>query len=151
MWQALPSDKRTIYTAGNIIPVGGAVENDPGGPSHDEKTPEPVFHQALPTMLFSELFKAFNASCVIDLTPADGSAAEAVYRKRVPHLGLVFSDAHKDLLWNELEKRLQIARLTEGDALYDALLHRTLTHTERPTKKPKPEEEDVGSMPPLRW
>lgn len=149
-WQATWPQKKEIFTAANLIPVGGRLEDEddaeaqstPKAKPRDKDTVEPVFFHALPGSFYSELLTAFPLMAVLDLTPGDGALALTAYKRGLVYVGLVFSETHKAMLMEHLERTIWQCMSDDADPLYEprlvaALVDDKTTATAEPKAKAK--------------
>eukprot|EP00438_Fugacium_kawagutii_P011016 Skav214772 [mRNA] locus=scaffold3923:18507:27693:- [translate_table: standard] len=118
-WRMPLSQKKLLFGPANRVPVGGKPEVE-GSDKHGRRRDvdeEPV----------SEIFEEFNVSHMLDLTCCDGKAAYAAICKRVPYIGIVFTQEHASLLMKRLEYKVFQAMQTAGSPLYEASLAAVLT------------------------
>jgi hypothetical protein len=141
LWQASWPVKKEIYTAANLIPVGGKAEDDDAAAPEpaaarakprDKDTIEPVFFHGLPESFYMELLAAVPLAGVLDLTPGDGSLALSAYKKGLVYVGLTFGTAHKTYLEQHLEKRIWKAMSDDADPLYEPRLVASLMEDSQP-------------------
>ena len=152
LWQRPWPVKKEIFTAANLIAVGGrADDEDEEAPvkakPRDKDTIEPVFFHALPHTFYSEILGAIPLVGVLDLCPGDGALALAAYKRGICYTGLCFSDAHKQQLHAHLERSIFQAMSDADDMIYEPRLVASLRDetTEqkaakakvKPTPKPK--------------
>ena len=127
MWQATWAVKKDIFTAANLIAVGGRIDGDDEASADDKvkakprekDTVEPVFFHALPESFYTELIATIPLCVVLDLTPGDGALAMSCYKKGIVYVGLPFSDAHKTALQAHLAKCIWQAMSTDPVHLAD--------------------------------
>ena len=80
---------------------------------------EPVFFHSLPLEFCETVVADHNLSHVLDLTPREGLLALACLKKKVPHVGICFTETHKALLEKRLNGLVQEEFLEEGGPLYE--------------------------------
>jgi len=144
--------KKEIFTAANMIAVGGRVDDEEDdltvkAKPRDKDTIEPVFCHALPQTFYSELLGAIPLVGVLDLCPGDGALALAAYKRGICYTGLCFSDAHKQQLQAHIERSIFQAMSDVNDLIYEPRLVASLRDEPQPsaakakaksTPKPKP-------------
>ena len=146
--------KKEIFTAANIIAVGGRVDDDEDdsavkAKSRDKDTIEPVLFHALPQTFYSELLGAIPLVGVLDLCPGDGALALAAYKRGICYTGLCFSDAHTHQLQAHIEWSIFQAMSDVNDLIYEPRLVASLRDdapaakakakaTPKPKSAPKP-------------
>jgi hypothetical protein len=153
LWHATWPHKKDIFTAQNLIAVGGKLDIDdedivpetPLKTKRDRDTIEPVFFHALPDSFHTELLGAFPLSGVLDLTPGDGALALSAYKKGLVYTGLVFSDAHKAHLAHHLEQSIWHAMSDDTDPLFEPRLVAALVHDT--DVKPRGDANHQGKRP----
>ena len=130
VWRLKPDEKK-LALGDAIRPVGGrAVEDacDDDNDSEDEGDPQqednlvPFAYHALPATLADSVVDSFKARGGVDLTPGDGTLAEAVLEaKDVLYLGFCHTESHCDLLRNRLSEQVMMAMQQEGNPLFNVL------------------------------
>ena len=119
-WSLKRSDKHSLHGSFRI-PVGGANP----GPSNDDKPKaddnEVVFLDSTAPELYDTLVDDMQLTAgVLHLTASDGELAFACARKKVPYVGICFTEAHREQIRRRLIAKLLDAKGTEGDQDYDA-------------------------------
>jgi len=130
MWSLLWPKKKDLFTAANLIPVGGRAGPDeehaedeiPKVKPRDKDTTEPVFFHALPGSFYDELLSAIPLAGVLDLCPGDGALALAAFKRGICYTGLCFSEPHKKLLSQHLERSIWQGMSDDTDLLYEPRL-----------------------------
>ena len=128
-WQLQWQEKKQVYGAKNLIPVGGRAVNDDIEEPMERRQPrtpetiEPVFFHSHPMALFEDICNAFELKAIIDLTPGDGNLAMWASRKNLVYTGLCMTEFHRKKLMQHLEKQIRAAMLNECDDLYEPRLH----------------------------
>ncbi len=131
VWQVNWACKKDIYSASNLIGVGGKLTCDAEDAIQEPEarlkprtaaTKEPVFYRTYPAVVYDDLFAAFEVSNVIDLTPGDGTLAMACLRRDSMYVGFTFTQAHAEQLRKHIEKSILKAMLDEQDELYEPRL-----------------------------
>jgi len=144
--------KKEIFTAANMIAVGGRVDDEEDdltvkAKPRDKDTIEPVFFHALPQTFYSELLGAIPLVGVLDFCPGDGALALAAYKRGICYTGLCFSDAHKQQLQAHVERSIFQAMSDVNDLIYEPRLVASLRDEPqqsaakakaKSTPKPKP-------------
>jgi hypothetical protein len=144
--------KKEIFTAANMIAVGGRVDDEEDDLAVKAKprakdTIEPVFFHALPQTFYSELLGAIPLAGVLDLCPGDGALALAAYKRGICYTGLCFSDTHKQQLQAHIERSIFQAMSDVNDLIYEPRLVASLRDEPqqsaakakaKSTPKPKP-------------
>jgi hypothetical protein len=107
MWSLHWPQKKGLFTAANLIPVGGRAGPDdelpeedslPKAKPRDKDTREPVLFHALPGSFYDEVLSAIPLAGFLDLCPSDGALALSSYKKGICYTGLCFSDFYKQFL-----------------------------------------------------
>ena len=152
LWHRPWPVKKDIFTASNLIAVGGRADDEDEETTvkakpRDKDTIEPVFFHALPHTFYSELLAAIPLVGVLDLCPGDGALALAAYKRGICYTGLCFSDAHKQQLRAHLEHSIFQAMSNADDMIYeprlvaslrdDTTVQQTAKAKAKPTPKPK--------------
>ncbi len=125
-WQVKWQHKKLIYSAANLVGVGGKLETQETIQEPEARlkprtadTKEPVFFHTYPIELYSDLLAALEVKTVIDLTPGDGMLAMAAYRHNAMYLGFAFTEEHVKGLRQHVDKTVMKAMLDEKDELYE--------------------------------
>ena len=157
LWQRTWAVKKDIFTAANLIAVGGRLDDEDETPAtektkpRDKNTVEPVFFHALPSTFWDETLGAIPLMGVIDMCPGDGSLALAAFKRGICYTGLCMPDMHKNQLNAYLEQRIFHTMSDPNSLIYEPRLVASLQTTPTPkaaatpaAKKkatPKPKEE----------
>ena len=143
LWTRSWPVKKEIFTAANMIAVGGRVDDDEDDSTvkakpRDKDTIEPVFFHALPQTFYNEILGAIPLAGVVDLCPGDGALALAAYKRGICYTGLCFSDAHKHQLQAHIERSIFQAMSDVNDLIYEPRLVASLRdESQQPTAKAK--------------
>jgi hypothetical protein len=126
-WQATWADTKEIFTAANLVAVGGRLgtddmEEDERQKPRGKDTVEPVFFHAMPQTFYDELLAAMPLKAVLDLTPGDGALALSAYKRNIVYTGMAFSDTHSTTLMKRLEKAIWRRMSDDTDPLYEPRL-----------------------------
>lgn len=102
---------------------------------------EPVFFHAMPQTLYEELLSMTPLRAVLDLTPGDGALALSAYRSGLLYVGLVFSEIHKELLMQHIERTIWQSMFDDMDMLYEPQLVAALfgEGTAKANARPEPD------------
>ena len=159
LWQRSWPVKKDIFTAANLIAVGGRLGDEDEEPTEkakprDKNTVEPVFYHALPTTFWDEILGAIPLVGLIDLCPGDGSLALAAYKRGICYTGLCMSDTHKSQLSAHLEQLIFHSMSDQNSAIYEPRLVASLQTAPAPAaaaaaakKKANPKPKAVGEPP----
>jgi hypothetical protein len=88
-------------------------------PARPDGQREPVFFHTYPVTFFETVLSDYHISHVIDLTPGAGLMALAAIRKKLPYLGIAFTETHRKELDDHLTYLVQQEYITEGSNLYE--------------------------------
>ena len=102
---------------------------------------DPIFMHSLSPKFHEELIHSLCIHAMVDGTPGSGAAAVACMCKRIPYLGLCFTDSHKELLMQQLIHLMIKEMETEDSALYEPGMVKSATPDQA---KPKRSGEDEG-------
>lgn len=80
---------------------------------------EPVFYGGLPALLWKNLFQAYGAKGVIDLSAGEGEVCKAAMQLRKPCLALCMSDVHVRLLFDHLVTWMLATMMDQGSIYYN--------------------------------
>ena len=97
---------------------------------------EPVFMHSLSRKFHEELIHSLCIHAMVDGTPGSGAAAVACICKRIPYLGLCFTDSHKELLMQHLIHLMLKEMETEDSALYEPGIVKSATQAQAKQKRP---------------
>ena len=128
VWTATYEAKKTIYGRSNRHAIGGntpgaeAGESSYRGRKREKDDLEPVCFHSHPYVVDEEILHDYPIKAIMHLTPGDGSMALAAIRKRIPFVGVCWTEEHKSGLTTHLEKQIFIAMQTEDDDLYEPAL-----------------------------
>jgi hypothetical protein len=106
-WSVDVATKRKAYGTASRIDVGGKVPGFESVPTQDMPALEPgrdqamCFH-ALPKELLEELTHCYGIEAWINCTGCEGNLEQVCIDKRLPMLSVVFTEAHKDLLFKRM-------------------------------------------------
>ena len=138
LWQRTWAVKKDIFTAANLIAVGGRLDDEDETPAiektkpRDKNTVEPVFFHALPSTFWDEILGAIPLMGVIDMRPGDGSLALAAFKRGICYTGLCMSDMHNSQLNAHLERRIFHTMSDPNSLIYEPRLVASLQTTPTP-------------------
>ena len=121
------SKKSKIAVLGRfIIPTGNGLDSEASVIDSADKfknlPTEPVFFHTKPIDLADDMIHSYFGRAVIDFSVAQGVWALASIRRRIPYVGVVGSEMHRNELQKWLVQYLKRALLDKDDPLYDKAL-----------------------------
>ena len=105
---------------------------------------EPVFMHNLSRKLHEELIHTLCIHAMVDGTPGSGAAAVACICKRIPYLGLCFTDSHKELLMQHLIHLMIKEMETEDSAMYEPGMVKAATRAQVAQKRSAEDDANPG-------
>jgi hypothetical protein len=147
--------KKKLYGVGGIVLVGGTGPNNSHADNEEDsietkiRSPsniEPVCFGAETTEFYENLLAWHNAKAFINLTSTDINAALAAVELKIPYLGIVFTDYHKDFFLAEMVRRVFACFQNENSSLFEPDLVALLEKKAAP--KPKPGKPHKGGAEP---
>ena len=139
-----------MYGPSGRIAVGGTGHDKDEEDDEEEKTIaqprtadsiEPASFAASSVEFYEDLYDWQRAKVVINLTSVDVNAAMAAIRSKLSYVGIVWTDAHKEMFVAEMIQQVFANFQDESSPLYQAELVQILGRT---TKKPKKASGRVG-------
>lgn len=149
-----------------IIPTGSGVDSESTVVDTADKfknqLTEPVFFHTKPVNFADDIIHSYFGRAVIDFTPGSGIWALACIRRRVPYVGIVGSDVHRNELQKWLVQQIKRGLVDKDDPLYDKSLAESETLKQQqkkrtaagqnagspaPSKLPAPKKPKTGGTP----
>ena len=81
----------------------------------DQATPQCVFYNTLPSLVWQELGAAYQAKAFVDLAAGSGEVAKAALQLRRPCLAACLSESHQPLLMEHLVEYMQQCMADQGN------------------------------------
>ena len=133
-WTLTLKQKKELY--GPLrVPVGGATDGEIFDRADGDMEPA-SWHLSAPE-LYQELFQSETmADAVLDFTPFDVATWQA-FKSQLPYIGVCFTEAHRDLLFERLSALAVHEMRQPGSFLYDPILAEALKCTSSVVPAPK--------------
>ena len=119
-WTTTYENKKVIYGAAKIFGSDAASSGDAEKEERKNSDVEPLFYNFLPQSLYQNHLSSYSVAAVLDLSAGQGELAKAALEKRIPYVGLCFSEAHALQLKGELVRWMKSSMCTEGSSFYGA-------------------------------
>ncbi|CAK0830711.1 unnamed protein product [Prorocentrum cordatum] len=123
-WKMAWKDKKDVLGKKHMIPVGGKTEMDNVDPSQIERKTDstwvPMCYHPMPEKFYDELIYTFYAKSIVDLTPTDGKFAFTALKQRVGYVGIAYTDAHAEKLYDRLGELMKKEMLNPASKLWNS-------------------------------
>lgn len=131
---ATRAEKAIIYGPHNLLSVGGPGGSGGGLREVDTQDVDAsdgleldsdlchVFYHTMPLSFYEEIIHSFCARGVVHLTAGNGELALACLNRKVPYVGVCFSEQHVSALQEYLVTRVYQAMQSEVHPLYQATM-----------------------------
>eukprot|EP00959_Pyramimonas_sp_CCMP1952_P424484 8890880-Pyramimonas_sp.AAC.1 len=142
-------DKKDVLGKKHMIPVGGKTEMDNVDPTllpssllgngvkaaglammcmsnrrqierKTDSTWVPMCYHPMPEKFYDELIYTFYAKSIVDLTPTDGKFAFTALKQRVGYVGIAYTDAHAEKLYDRLGELMKKEMLNPASKLWNS-------------------------------
>jgi hypothetical protein len=139
--------EKKLYGVHGIVLVGGTgpsnslADDEEDAKDKKIRSPsniEPVCFGAETTEFYENLLAWHNAKAFINLTSTDINAAMSAVELKIPYLGIVFTDYHKDFFLAEMVRRVFACFQDESSSLFEPELVALLGKKGEPKPKAKP-------------
>ena len=163
LWSLTFAQQKLLYGPLGRIAAGGPADKDDFDELEDEKnnnpanhrtnvTVEPVAYMDMSAHFYEDLYDAYHAKAVINLTSAGVNAALAAIQMKIPYVGITWTDAHSEFMQAELIQQVFAGFQDEGSPLYEAdLVALVCKDTKNKNKKGQtPKEPKDAEEPPKK-
>ena len=161
LWSLTFGQKKQLYGPLGRIAAGGPADKDEHEEPEDEKklslakhrtnvTVEPVAFMDMSVQFYEDMYDAYRAKAVINLTSAGVNAAMAAIQMKIPYVGITWTVAHSDFMQAELIQQVFAGFQDEGSPLYEADLVALVckdTTKKKKDKQQKTEKEGAEEPP----
>ncbi|CAE7822139.1 unnamed protein product [Symbiodinium sp. CCMP2592] len=122
LWQLTFAEKKALYGSARTAVGGATAGHDPASAGkREEHGLEPFCFHSMPVMLFKELLDVdLRTTVLLDWTAGDGQCAQACLESKVSYVGVCFTDAHKEKLYERLAHIVMRGMRQEGNQFFDA-------------------------------
>jgi hypothetical protein len=145
LWSLNFGQKKALYGTGGRIAVGGPADKEEEEIDAKHKvvhrintTVEPVAFMDMSVEFYEDMYDAYHAKTVINLTSAGLNAAVAAIRMKIPYIGIVWTEAHSDFYQAALIQRVFTSMQEENNPLYEPELATLLGNKPKAKANPTP-------------
>ena len=118
MWRVKAKRKKAMYGSFKFD-VGGSTPGVTGTVARSDDDEEPVCFHGLSKVVYAEMTHMLRATAVWNLTTCDDVLAEHCIENKIPYLGFVYTEEHKQELYTRLVARTFALMQEEGNNLYE--------------------------------